>query len=836
MISYGTSIKPSTWSMITRPQRKLPEALCGKEQKLFVVPEELNLRHKAQLIAEFENEEMVRIACSSNNRRSRTQNTGDGYYANTFTNQKLPLDHATDKSTPTAPVQMQGEPSSSQPLPLVKPSQLQRGGSLPALHLSMPQQGPRTRSTPAPTTPTREHPRHPNKPQVTPQKSYKGPSPQYKTQKQNPWEFLPFDSGKVVAHSTRSQRSPSISASSPDNLRGQELVDSYLTLRNRQLGALPSPPLGRPTRSSLNEGGAYFTARVNSKVDSSPSKPSTRSNRRPESSSLLQDAGEVLMSYGPGLDGAGEGRKRRSDTSAVSENTPTGSSKRKRPSPGSPNTSLESHKNRTMQAPKTFKHNSVISKSDKGTGDIGPKDEQGSSHICSSLNVSQSEEVTAALDDSIDNQPQEQNKIKRRRPSKAVSARELSSVLTPQKPTLGMNTSFGASFAQASSSRSTRNLTTRLDRATNEKEATNSPANAPLVTAIYKSPVLAIRGIADLTQNNTTQKFSKSAADALKIKNSEPPSHAEDKNNAPSRTKTGRRIKAQKHQQNLAMNVEQNGVASLTTPFKVAEESPNTQKQQQMTTTRSGTKVQATPQKAEEYIDKPEVISPMTMKPKFPIGSGYEDTSSSGQRPKSSRKITIPSPGSAPLMTPKDIGTPSMFTPIGLSSATVKATPETGSTISFRETRSPATLLPVQQNGFETPDPASRRPSFPPQNPVQSEVTRSSATRPATPVLPTTSNPGSSSTVKRERPPNPPGSGDLAWKPNSVFAHSVLSYATDEMTAWSEKEYVSSSGHVYRVTKAEREGVFRASGILVGVRFVVGVKADDTEDETEAKG
>lgn len=838
MIAYGTSIKPSTWSMITRPQRKLPEAVCGKEQKLFVVPEELNRRHKAQLIEEFENEERVRTAGSSTNRSSRTQKTGDGYY---FSTKKLPVDHTTGESTPTAPVQMHEEPSSSQPLPLVKSSRLQRGGSLPALHSSMPQQGPRTRSTPGPTTPTREHPRHPNKPQVTPQKSYKGPSPQYKTQKQNPWEFLPFDSEQLVAHSTRSQRSPSISASSPDNLRGQELVDSYLTLRNRQLGALPSTPLGRPTRSSLDADGVYFTPRVNSKVDSSPCKPSTRSDRRHESSSKLQDAGEVSRSHGPGLDGAGEGRKRRSDTSVVSENTPTGSSKRKRPSSGSPNTSLESNKNRSMQLLKSFKHNSVILKNGEGTGDNDSKVEQGSSHICNSLNVSQSEEVTAARDESTDNRPQEQNNIKQRRPSRAVSARELSSVLTPHKPTLGINTSFGASFAQASSSRSTRNPTTRLDRATNEKKATTSQANSPLITAIYKTPILTIRGIEDLTQNNTTQKFAKNAVDAPEIKNSEPPSHAKDKNTAPSRTKIGRFIKTQKQEQDFATNVEQKGVESLSTPFKVAEESPNTQEQQQIMTTRSSTKVQATLKKADECIDKPEVSSPMSMKPKFPIGSGYKNTSSSGPRPKSSRRIKTPTPGSALLMTSKDVVTPSVFTPTGPSSATVKATPETGSTISFRETlrdtRGPAVVLPVQQNGFEAPDPASRRPSFPPQYHVRSPVTRSSATGPATPVLPTTPNASSSSNVKGERPPNPSGSADLAWKPNSVFAHSVLSYATEEMTAgWSDKEYVSSSGRVYRATKAEREGVFRASGILVGVRFVVGVKADDTEDETDVKG
>jgi hypothetical protein len=58
------------------------------------------------------------------------------------------------------------------------------------------------------------------------------------------------------------------------------------------------------------------------------------------------------------------------------------------------------------------------------------------------------------------------------------------------------------------------------------------------------------------------------------------------------------------------------------------------------------------------------------------------------------------------------------------------------------------------------------------------------------------------------------------WKPTSLCNGSVLTYARNE--AFYDTAVDPASNHVYRTVKAEREGVFRASGVLMGVRFVVG--------------
>ena len=92
------------------------------------------------------------------------------------------------------------------------------------------------------------------------------------------------------------------------------------------------------------------------------------------------------------------------------------------------------------------------------------------------------------------------------------------------------------------------------------------------------------------------------------------------------------------------------------------------------------------------------------------------------------------------------------------------------------------------------------------------------------------------STAQVSRPPRPSKSADLAWKPNSLCADSVVSYASENMAKkWSDKEYVSQSGCAYRGTMAEKETPFRASGILMGVRFVLGVGTREGEDESGMK-
>ena len=67
---------------------------------------------------------------------------------------------------------------------------------------------------------------------------------------------------------------------------------------------------------------------------------------------------------------------------------------------------------------------------------------------------------------------------------------------------------------------------------------------------------------------------------------------------------------------------------------------------------------------------------------------------------------------------------------------------------------------------------------------------------------------------------NVSGPPSRVWKPNSLCNNSVLTYANE---AFPGTVLDASSKRVHRIIKAEREGVFRASGVLMGVRFVVGL-------------
>lgn len=794
----------------------------------------MNPQHKAQIIADFEREEEVRAASSSTKRKSQAQNAKDGYYFNKVTTEKIPLNSSTNESAYTAPLsageptQIQDEPSSSQPLALVvKSSRMKRGGSLPEVYSSMAQQRPRTDSIAMPTAPTLEQPRHPNKPKVTPEKSFKGPASSNKPQKQNHWETIPFDAEKSPSDSNRSKRSRSIPASSPDNLLGQELVDNYLTLRNRQLGALPSSPLGRPPRSSVHEDGIAFTPGVSSEMDNSPCKPATGFGKQHQSSSRLRKNGDASKEAGLGLDGAGDARKRKSDMSVASESTPTRSSKRKRPSSGSSNAPLGAGENYSMQPAKITKRTSMNSKDNEGSGDKVAQVKQGPSLHTMAMNDFHSEnliDAQNAQEQFVTSRPQEQINKKQRRHSRAMSARELSSVLTPHKPAMGVNTSFGASFAQASSTRSTRNPTTRQEKVANETKAESSQAKSLKVTATYKMPMLFMKGVESLTQETMTRGLAKNTIANSTNTTSEPASHADDSEKAESGTIKGRSARVKQPEKNVSKMVKrkQKDAEALITPANIAKESPNTQEQQMMTM-RPNTKVQSAPQNGDEYVEKAEVSSSMNTKPK--IDPGIASADSSRRYQKSSREAKTLTPSSVNLATMEHIKTPNTLLHTVSSSATMKETP--GSTIFFREVPTPTMSFPVTQGGVEPPKPATREPLFPPLNTVS---TPCSTSGPAATATATTTG-SVNSTVKEQHPLNLSVSADLAWKPNSICADSVLSYATEKMaTNWSGKEYVLQSGCVYRGTKAEREAVFRASGILMGVRFVLGVSQDQGGD------
>jgi hypothetical protein len=140
----------------------------------------------------------------------------------------------------------------------------------------------------------------------------------------------------------------------------------------------------------------------------------------------------------------------------------------------------------------------------------------------------------------------------------------------------------------------------------------------------------------------------------------------------------------------------------------------------------------------------------------------------------------------------------------------------------------------VLQKTTKLPKPACRA-LLPPLNlgPMSSTTPSGSASTTAK-VTPTgTLN----AKLKEPALPTPSAYADLAWKPNSIFTNSVLTYATAEMAkAWSEKEYISTSGLAKRTTKTERDAVFRANGILMGVRFVLGVGLDEDKEDVVMNG
>jgi hypothetical protein len=68
------------------------------------------------------------------------------------------------------------------------------------------------------------------------------------------------------------------------------------------------------------------------------------------------------------------------------------------------------------------------------------------------------------------------------------------------------------------------------------------------------------------------------------------------------------------------------------------------------------------------------------------------------------------------------------------------------------------------------------------------------------------------------------------WAPNSICQDSLLTYGSDS-AHWEGMERDNKSAHFCREVSFEREGLFRASGVLFGVRFVVGLGAEESELE-----
>jgi hypothetical protein len=72
------------------------------------------------------------------------------------------------------------------------------------------------------------------------------------------------------------------------------------------------------------------------------------------------------------------------------------------------------------------------------------------------------------------------------------------------------------------------------------------------------------------------------------------------------------------------------------------------------------------------------------------------------------------------------------------------------------------------------------------------------------------------------------------WVPNSICQDSHLTYGSDS-ARWEGVKWDAESAHYFRNIPREREGLFRASGVLFGVRFVVGLGADELEPETRPR-
>jgi hypothetical protein len=559
VVSVGKSVTIPRWANITKPRRKYPEYVCDKNLQLFVVPEELRPQDKAQIVADFEREENRRASGSIIMQNSRTWNTGDGYFLSGVTARKVLLNDLTDESNPEAylstghSMELQEDPLSSQPLDLAMPSlRLRRGDSLPAVRSTMPRQASSPKDTTMPTTPTQ--PPHPNKPGLTPQKSNKGPTPSPQGQKQNPWEYIPFDVYKSVAYSTGSKRSKSISVSSPTNLRGQELVDNHLILRKREHGILPSTPFQHPPSPTPLEDGISMTKESSSKMDSNPCRPSTKFDQQP--GSMIAEYGDASKEAKLRLDRLDDTRNREYDANIASENMQAISSKRKRFSLGSPNTSIGCGESPLGLPPKTAKRTKIVLGDNEVSSCVVPrlKGEAGNQLIMD-ITACQAQEFMRPRESAIVSPSQESAKRKQRRPSRAMSTRELSSLLAPHKAVMGVNTSFGASFSKSSSTSSTRNLITRQEKVARKPKAELSQGNIPKVIATYKKPVFVIKELDASALQITTQALLQNPPEASQNTNLEPPPDTNESQTARRRTAKGRFAKAKKPEQAVSENI-----------------------------------------------------------------------------------------------------------------------------------------------------------------------------------------------------------------------------------------------------------------------------------------
>lgn len=716
-------------------------------------------------MADFERDEAVRASNSMGNRQSRMRSSKDEHRSKGNITIKMHLDDTRNRFAPMSPLPhvypaSQDELSSSQPLALVMESaKLKHQGSVPDPYSSMPQQRSSSKEDGLPTTTSRGR---------SPVDAHGGHT--RKGQPDNPWEFLPFDAQQSPSRSTRSRRSRSISASTPDNIRGQELVDSYLTLRNRTLEELPSTPLEySPQLNLVADGIALSTGlRTERESDSSQSRPLTQLDLRSRTMSRLHTEEELSKESGLGLDGAGNARKRKSGFSEASASTPPRPSKRKRATSGS-NTMLGDSERSSNDSLENVNHTTMVS------GHIALKFGERPE---SPLNMEEEQSHATSWDPGLVNK-------KRRRPSGAMF-RELSSLLTPHKPAMEVDSSFGASFTEASSTRPTRNPPTRQGKLAIVAKVETSQPETSHVTANYQRPLLTIEGLASLTLDSMTRTSVKHASRGPLKAASEP---------LPNTGGNGRAAHANVNEKLRKTNDLENRVSR---DFKEPQD---------------GSKASMT--SVETAMDSGQIPG---VKPSRSSGKSRENLPKSNKNAENT--AFTPSTGKKPVGAIKPIGKRDSRPPQLSHPGMQTSTKQSMTTFTPKYIETPHTLPHTVSSGattFNTPGTTGITSRVAPGSSM-----RRSASRPrAASTAKTTGN--SNATPVESRISNRSELADLAWKPDVLFADSVLSYATGNVVeGWVGNEYGSQSGSAYRGTKQEREAVFRASGILMGVRFVLG--------------
>ena len=129
-----------------------------------------------------------------------------------------------------------------------------------------------------------------------------------------PEELRPAEKEKIFADFVREE---DVKAIADRLIKRQKLfaekdsADAYLSLRNRKLPVLPSSPASSSMQPGTQDEATALGLGFSSDMDNTPSKPQNSHNR------VVQSGGANPSSMNPelGMDGSGDVRKRKADTS-----------------------------------------------------------------------------------------------------------------------------------------------------------------------------------------------------------------------------------------------------------------------------------------------------------------------------------------------------------------------------------------------------------------------------------------------------------------------------------------------------------------------------------------